>query len=198
MDAFLAWLEKYDLLIELIITVLTISLSLLALFQTKNIAKRQLKQEENIAKQQADLQERQIKISVYEQKNEINKALNIVFDSVCRISLLYKSLDVVKLGQKDLDELLNGFVEGINFENISYTLEQSRFFMEEETYTNIRIVKSYFSIITGCIECLNILKENDELRRSNVENIKNACEKIEEVQPLIESAVLEELKLERR
>ena len=198
MDAFLAWLEKYDLLIELIITVLTISLSLLALFQTKNIAKRQLKQEENISKQQADLQERQIKISVYEQKNEINKALNIVFDSVSQMSLLFKSLKAVKFGQNDLDELLNGFVEGINFENISYTLEQSRFFMEEETYTNIRIVKSYFSIIKGCIECLNILKENDELRRSNVENIKNACAKIEEVQPLIKSAMLEELKLERR
>ena len=68
MDAFLIWLEKYELLIELIITVLTIALSLFALFQTKSIAKRQLKQEEKLAKQQADLQERQIKISVYEQK----------------------------------------------------------------------------------------------------------------------------------
>ena len=73
MNAFLSWLEKYELLIELIITTLTIFLSLFALFQTNIIAKRQLKQEANIAKQQADLQERQIKISVYEQKNEINK-----------------------------------------------------------------------------------------------------------------------------
>lgn len=39
MEPFLIWLEKYDLLIELIITILTITLSLLALFQTQNIAK---------------------------------------------------------------------------------------------------------------------------------------------------------------
>ena len=61
MQEFLDYLEKYDLLIELIITLLTIVLSLVAVFQTKSIAKRQLKQEESIAKQQADLQERQIK-----------------------------------------------------------------------------------------------------------------------------------------
>lgn len=58
MQVFLDYLEKYDLLIELVITLLTIVLSLVAVFQTKIIAKKQLKQEENIAKQQADLQER--------------------------------------------------------------------------------------------------------------------------------------------
>ena len=127
MDVFLAWLEKYDLLIELIITVLTIGLSLLALFQTKIISKRQLKQEKNIAKQQADLQERQIKISVYEQKNEINRTLNIVFDAISSMSLVFTTLKVEKLSQENLYQLLNGFINDINSKNVSYTLEQSRF-----------------------------------------------------------------------
>ena len=82
MDAFLIWLEKYDLLIELVITVLTITLSLVALFQTKSIAKRQLRQDENIAKQQSDLQERQIKISVYEQKMKSTKLLMLFLTSL--------------------------------------------------------------------------------------------------------------------
>ena len=43
MDIILAWLEKYDLLIELIITVLTISLSLLAIGITVCVARKQNK-----------------------------------------------------------------------------------------------------------------------------------------------------------
>ena len=54
MEEFLTCLEKYDLLIELILTISTIFLSVFAFFQTKSIAKRQLEQEKNIAKQQAD------------------------------------------------------------------------------------------------------------------------------------------------
>ena len=43
MDAFLAWLEKYDLLIELIITVLPILLSLVAIGITIYVARKQNK-----------------------------------------------------------------------------------------------------------------------------------------------------------
>ena len=105
MQIFLDYLEKYDLLIELIITLLTIVLSLVAVFQTKNIAKKQLKQEESIAKQQADLQERQIKISVYEQKDKINKALNEAFDVSAKIGLLFKKFEVDTLEQRKIYDL---------------------------------------------------------------------------------------------
>ena len=196
MDALLACLEKYDLLIELIITVLTISISLLALFQTKNISKRQLKQEENIAKQQADLQERQIKISVYEQKNEINKALNLVFNSIGRMSLVFTTLKVEKLSQNKLYRLLNSFVDGINPENVSYTLEQSRFFMRNETSSNIRKIGACFLKITTSVECLNLLKEDEEAKNTIIEEVRNACAEIEALQTSIESAMLDELKLE--
>lgn len=195
MEPFLIWLEKYDLLIELIITILTITLSLLALFQTQNIAKKQLKQEENIAKQQVYLQERQMKISVYEQKNEINKALNIVFDSISKMSLVIRTLRVENLNQDKLYQLLNRFVDDINFKNISYTLEQSQFFMGTETSLNIRKVRVSFLTITTNIDCLNLLKQDEELKNMVIEEIRNACVEIETLQPLLESAMLEELKL---
>ena len=195
MDVFLAWLEKYDLLIELIITVLTIGLSLLALFQTKNIAKRQLKQEKNIAKQQADLQERQIKISVYEQKNEINRTLNIVFDAISSMSLVFTTLKVEKLSQSNLYKLLNSFINDINSKNVSYTLEQSRFFIETETSLDIRKVRVCFLTITTSVDCLDMLKENEEAKNTIIEKVRNACAEINALQPSIESAMLEELKL---
>lgn len=195
MDAFLAWLDKYDLLIELVITALTITLSLLALFQTKNISKRQLKQEENIAKQQADLQERQIKISVYEQKNEINRTLNIVFDAISSMSLVFKVLKVEKLSQDNLYGLLIQFLEKINVENTAYTLEQSRFFFDKETALRIRIVRNAFSAIVTSVDCLNMLKEDDEAKNTITEEIKMACVEIEELEPLIKSTMIEELKL---
>lgn len=195
MDAFLIWLEKYDLLIELIITVLTIALSLLALFQTKNIAKRQLRQEENIAKQQADLQERQIKIFVYEQKNEINKALNIVFDAISSMSLVFSTLKIEKLSQAKLYDLLICFLNNINSKNISYTLEQSQFFLKEETAFNIRKIRVRFLTITTSVDCLNLLKEDDEAKNNIIEEVRNACTEIVELQSSIESAMLEELKL---
>ncbi len=195
MDAFLAWLDKYDLLIELVITALTITLSLLALFQTKNISKRQLKQEENIAKQQADLQERQIKISVYEQKNEINRTLNIVFDAISSMSLVFKVLKVEKLSQDNLYGLLIQFLEKINVENTAYTLEQSRFFFDKETALRIRIVRNAFSAIVTSVDCLNMLKEDDEAKNTITEEIKMSCVEIEELEPLIKSTMIEELKL---
>lgn len=195
MVAFLAWLDKYDLLIELVITALTITLSLLALFQTKNISKRQLKQEENIAKQQADLQERQIKISVYEQKNEINRTLNIVFDAISSMSLVFKVLKVEKLSQDNLYSLLIQFLEKINVENTAYTLEQSRFFFDKETALRIRIVRNAFSAIVTSVDCLNMLKEDDEAKNTITEEIKMSCVEIEELEPLIKSTMIEELKL---
>jgi len=196
MDAFLAWLEKYDLLIELIITVLTISLSLLALFQTKIISKRQLKQEENIAQQQADLQERQLKISVYEQKNEINKTLNLVFHSIGKMSLIFTTLKTENFSQSKLYQLLNGLVDGINPENVFYVLEQSRFFMHDETASNIRTIGAFFLEITTSIECLDLLDEDEKVKKTIVKEVQNVCAAIKALQPSVESAMLDELKLE--
>lgn len=154
-----------------------------------------MKQEENIAKQQVYLQERQMKISVYEQKNEINKALNIVFDSISKMSLVIRTLRVENLNQDKLYQLLNRFVDDINFKNISYTLEQSQFFMGTETSLNIRKVRVSFLTITTNIDCLNLLKQDEELKNMVIEEIRNACVEIETLQPLLESAMLEELKL---
>jgi len=184
MDAFLAWLEKYDLLIELILTVLTISLSLLALFQTKNIAK-----------QQANLQERQISISVYEQKNEINKALNVVFDSTNKISLVFSTLKAEKLSQDKLYQLLNGFLDNINCENISYTLEQSQIFLKGNVSANITKVRIAFLKITTNIECLDLLKEDENAKNAIINTLQHACDEIKSLQTLISNDMIEEMKL---
>ena len=195
MDAFLAWLEKYDLLIELIITILTISLSLLALFQTKNIAKRQLNQEENIAKQQADLQERQIKISVYDQKNEINKALNTVFDIVASMSLILSKEKIESLDQNKLYDLLKCFVGDVNVKNVSYTLEQSRFFLDKEVYKNIRFLRILFVSITTSIDCLDLLKDDDDIKNTVIEEVRDSCDEIKSLQSVVETAMINEMKL---
>ena len=195
MDAFLIWLEKYDLLIELIITMLTIILSLGALFQSKSIAKRQLKQEEIIAKQQADLQERQIKISVYEQKNEINKALNAVFDAVDSLRLIIGKEKIESLDQNKLYDLLKCFVEDINVKNISYTLEQSRFFLNEEVYQSIRLLRVCSISITTSIDCLNLLKDDDDTKSTVIAEVRSSCDEIKSLQTVIETAMINEMKL---
>lgn len=195
MDAFLIWIEKYDLLIELIITVLTITLSLVALFQTKSIAKRQLRQEENIAKQQAELQERQIKISVYEQKNEINKALNAVFDIVDSMRLILSKEKIESLDQNKLYDLLKCFIGDINVKNVSYTLEQSRFFLDKEVYQSIRVLRVCFVSITTSIDCLDLLKDDDDTKKTVIEEVRNSCDEIKSLQSVIEAAMIEELKL---
>ena len=192
MDAFLIWIEKYDLLIELIITVLTITLSLVALFQTKSIAKRQLRQEENIAKQQAELQERQIKISVYEQKNEINKALNAVFDIVDSMRLILSKEKIESLDQNKLYDLLKCFIGDINVKNVSY---QSRFFLDKEVYQSVRVLRVCFVSITTSIDCLDLLKDDDDTKKTVIEEVRNSCDEIKSLQSVIEAAMIEELKL---
>ncbi|MBR5570696.1 MAG: hypothetical protein IKW10_07390 [Oscillospiraceae bacterium] len=195
MDCFLAWLEKYDLLIELAITILTIILSLLAVFQTRSIAKRQLKQEKNIAKQQVDLQERQIRISVYEQKNEINKVLNTVFDTTAKLHLIINHTKIETLDQRRLYDLLHSFLEGVDVNNISYTLKQSRYFLNLEIYQNIKMARLCFSSMTTNIDCLDLLKEDEEVRQSVVDEVRSSCEEIKLLQASIETAMVEEMKL---
>ena len=184
MECFLTWLEKYKLLIELIITVLTITLSLVALYQTKRIAK-----------QQAELQERQIKISIYENKNEINKALNMVFDLASKISRLFEYPIIESFEQEKLYDLLNRFVEKIDYENIAYILEQSRFFLDSETYINIRMVCISFSSISISIDCLGLLKPNDEDKAELIEDLRKSCAEIKELQDSIKAAMIQELKI---
>lgn len=195
MQVFLDYLEKYDLLIELIITLLTIVLSLIAVFQTKSIAKRQLKQEESIAKQQADLQERQIKISVYEQKDKINKALNVAFDVAVKIRFFFEKFDVDTLEQRTLYDLLNRFVVGVDFKDISYTLEQSHYFLNDDLYQSVKVVRICFSSINISIDCLDLLKDNDDAKTTIIQDLRNSYTEIEELQTSISTAMVNELKL---
>ncbi|MBQ8164961.1 MAG: hypothetical protein IJZ94_04015 [Clostridia bacterium] len=195
MDVFLEWLEKYDLLLELIITVLTISLSLIAVFQTRSIAKRQLQQEASIAKQQAELQERQIKISVYEQKNEINKTLNIVFDIAESIILFLEEIEIKDIEQKTLYNILKGLVGDINVQNISYTLEQSQSFLNTVLYIKIRLIKISFANMTTSIDCLNLMKDDVETKKQLIDTVRSSCDRIKLLKSLIEEAMDEELKL---
>lgn len=48
MNSFLTYVKTYESLIELLLTVITISLSLFAIFQTHRLSKRQLEQEKRI------------------------------------------------------------------------------------------------------------------------------------------------------
>ena len=191
MECFLIWLEKYDLLIELIITVLTVALSLYAVFQTKIIAERQER-----------LQEKEIKISVYEQKNQINKALNSAFDVAGKMKLLFDKLNVMQLNPRKIHDVLEGFVKDVDAKNTSYILEQSRFFVSSELYISIKAVRFYFMTITTNIDCFDLIKEDDQGEKEETEEIKTtlvdeiykSCAEIAELQSVIEKEMLQELK----
>ena len=60
---------------------------------------------------------------------------------------------------------------------------------------NIRKIRASFLTITTSIECLNMLKENEEAKNTIIEKVRNACSEIENLQPSIECAMFEELKL---
>ena len=191
MECFLIWLEKYDLLIELIITVLTVALSLYAVFQTKIIAERQER-----------LQEKEIKISVYEQKNQINKALNSAFDIAAKMKLFFEKLDVMKLNSSKMYDVLKAFLNDIDVKNTSYILEQSRFFVSSELYANIRTIRFYFMTITTNIDCFDLIKEDEEgngeeteeMKTTLVDEIYKSCAEIAGLQSVIEKEMIQELK----
>jgi len=191
MECFLIWLEKYDLLIELIISILTVALSLYAVFQTKIIAERQER-----------LHEKEIKISVYEQKNQINKALNTAFDVAGKMKLLFDKLNVMQLNLRKIHDVLEGFVKDVDVENTSYILEQSRFFVSSELYISIKAVRFYFMTITTNIDCFDLIKEDDQGEKEETEEIKTtlvdeiykSCAGIAELQSVIEKEMLQELK----
>lgn len=191
---FLNWLEKYDLLIELVITLLTITLSLVAVFQTKKIAKKQLEQEERIAKQQASLQEKQIRISVYQQKDKINRTLRVVFDTTAKIRLLYDKVKIDELEQRKLYDVLKGLVRDVDFEDISYTLEQSHSFLSADIYREVEMIRIYFSIIDTSIECLDLLKDPD-IKAFAMKDIIKSCEGIKSFQDSIDKEMIQELQL---
>ncbi len=195
MDDFLIWLDKYELLIELVITVLTIILSLVALFQTKSIAKRQLKQEENIAKQQAYLQEKQIKISVHEQKTAINKALDKVFNISGTINLILPKIDLHSLSNENVYCLLSSFIEDVNTKDISYILGQARFFLNPDVSVKIRFVNTCFNTITIYTDLLKILNDNEQTKTELIDEIIKSCADIEKMQPEITSDMIKELKI---
>ena len=195
MDCFLAWLEKYDLLIELVLTILTIALSLYAVFQTWNVAKRQLEQEKNIAEQQANLQERQIKISLYERKDEINKVLNTIFEIVSSLNVLFRTGKMESLAQDKAYEVLKQFMNKVDTDAISYTLEQSRLFLSKDLFAQIQIVKIRLDIITSHIECLDLLKDDEEVKNTSIGEIRKSIEKIVEMQPTIESEMIQEMEI---
>lgn len=191
---FLNWLEKYDLLIELVITLLTITLSLVAVFQTKKIAKKQLEQEERIAKQQASLQEKQIRISVYQQKDKINRTLRVVFDTTAKIRLLYDKVKIDELEQRKLYDVLRGLVRDVDFEDISYTLEQSHSFLSADIHRDVEMIRIYFSIIDTSIECLDLLKDPD-IKAFAMKDIIKSCERIKSFQDSIDKEMIQELQL---
>lgn len=191
MECFLIWLEKYDLLIELIITVLTVALSLYAVFQTKRIAERQER-----------LQEKEIKISVYEQKNQINKVLNSAFDIADKMKFFFEKLDVMKLNSSKMHDVLKAFLNDIDVKNTSYILEQSCFFVSSDLYINIRAVRICFMTITTNIDCFDLIKEDEEGKEEETEEMKTtlvdeiykSCSEIAELQSVIEKEMIQELR----
>lgn len=141
MDSFLENVEKYELLLELILTAVSLFISVFVVIQTKNLAKRQAKQdlelaerqakqereiagrqnqlqkwqtiqEREIAEMQNELQKRQIKLELFERKFKTKVALKQVFD-VSRIVLILEDNSEETYLLKDEDKILNYIRERI-------------------------------------------------------------------------------------
>lgn len=132
---------------------------------------------------------------MYEQKDKVNRALNVVFDTTARIRFLFSKVELETLDQRKLYELLTRFVEGVDFKDIIYTLEQSRAFLPAETYKNIRMVRICFSSIDTSIDCLDLLKNEEETKILILDDLRTACTEIESLQATIEDAMIQELML---
>ena len=99
------------------------------------------------------------------------------------------------LDQKKLYDLLKCFIGDINTQNISYTLEQSQFFLDKEVYESIRMLRVCFVSITTSIDCLNLLKDDDDTKKTVIEEVCSSCDEIKSLQSVIEKGMSEELKL---
>lgn len=97
--------------------------------------------------------------------------------------------------QRKLYDLLSRFVEGVDFRDIIYTLEQSRAILPAEMYQNIRMVRICFSSIDTSIDCLDLLKDEEETKSLITKDIRTACTEIESLQASIEIAMIQELML---
>lgn len=193
------WLSLNETWLSLIISflslIVTSILTGIIIVQTSKLDKKQSEQELEITKQQAELQEKQIKISMYERKDEINKTLNVIFDIADCLGLIINNPKIESFSQDKLYDLLKTFIGDINKSNISYTLEQSRFFLNAETYLNIKLIRMYFLSLTTSIDCLDLLKNDEEIISITIEEIRESCTAINNIQPLIKNAMIQEMTL---
>ena len=130
-----------------------------------------------------------------QQKDKINKALNVAFDVATKIRFFFEKFEVDTLEQRKLYDLLNRFVDGVDFKDISYTLEQSRCFLNNDLYQSVKTVRICFASISISIDCLDLLKDNKEAKATIINDLRNSYTEIEELQIPIRTAMVNELKL---
>ena len=130
------------------------------------------------------------------QKNELlSDRQKFVFDIVDSMRLILSKGKIESFDQNKLYDLLKCFVWDINVKNVSDTLEQSRFFLDKEVYQNIRLLRVCFISITTSIDCLDLLKDDDDTKKIVIEEVRSSCDEIKSLQSVIETAMIEELKL---
>ena len=225
MDWFLVWLDRYELMIELIITIVTIMLSLYAVFQTRNIAIKQLEQEDNIAKQQAELQKkqidqelllnckqealqkRQIRIETFDYKSNIYHALYKVFKMSATIQYnIYDIIGIKSLSEKTCEQLFGLFNASIEVDKIVpsevlWLFKQAEYIYPDNIYPSIKAISKDFDELAGNIGKFNlypkILTENElkEEKKKLLEDIYTRVKNINSHVTFIESIIPHELNI---
>lgn len=204
MDCILQFLEQYKTLIELALTVVTIFISLYALFQNNNLSKRQIEQEEKLANQQNVLQERQIKVSLYDQKDKINRALSEAFDVMDKISIIFNLTVIAKLEEEDdlynFTDILSSFIKDINKDELFYKLGQSKYFFSPETVKNIEVLRTNLFKMIALIDSFDITKNRKpglklETKLNLIEEIKASSQIITDLKGAIQTLMVKELQL---
>lgn len=201
MNCVLHFLKHYKILIELALTVITTIISLYALLQNKKLARRQIEQEERLANRQNELQERQIKVSLYDQKDKINRALTEAFDITGEISTILNVVDITAFEERDIYNFMHALsllIKDVNRDEILYKLGQARYFFSEETAKNVEEIRTSFFKIATLIDVFDVMKEQKpkpQLELNFAKEIKTASQKIEELKTTVQTLMGKELQL---
>lgn len=203
MNCILQFLEQYKILIELALTIVTIVISLCALFQNNKLSKRQIEQEKKLANQQNDLQERQIKVSLYNQKDQINRALNEAFDVTGKISIIFDfttTKDFVGDGLYTFTDLLSSFIKDVNKEELLYKLGQAKYFFSPETIAKIEIMRENLLEMITFINYFDITKGEKtglepEMKLSLIKKIEKSSKTVVDLKATIQGLMVKELQL---
>ena len=195
MDKFLECIEKYELLLELILTATSLLISVLVVIQTKNLAKRQAKQEKSIADQQNDLQKRQIRLELFERKLKIKECLSKIFET----NIYFYYLKDRTVEHEDVFwDFIKEILSDVDTTEYSIVLNRAKYVFEESLYDDIHFLNQWFQNVHRLAEFMSL--ENgfrDEFINSIKKQVLDDTDRIKNIELTLMERIEKDLDISR-